>query len=73
MAKTVTEGRKRNDYIQLQESKALQRKTVLPGSVAEIRLPKRREGMADFVNPSGMGLPVTLANQESTVSAPLIE
>ena len=46
---------------------------MLPGSVAEMRLPKRREGMADCVNPSGMGFPVLLANQESMVSAPLRE
>ena len=45
----------------------------IPGSVAEMRLPKRREGMADLVKPSGMGRPVLLANQESSVSAPLTE
>ena len=39
----------------------------LPGSVAEIREPKRREGMIVFEKSSGIGVPVTEAALEPTV------
>ena len=42
-----------------------------PGSVAEMRDPKRREGIMVVENPPGMGLPVRLAKEEPLVSAPL--
>ena len=40
----------------------------VPGSVAEMREPKRREGMMVFWKSAGMGLPVASASFEPSVS-----
>ena len=41
---------------------------LVPGSVAEMSEPNRREGMMDSLKPSGIAVPVTLAALEPTVS-----
>ena len=40
----------------------------LPGSVAEMSEPKRREGMMDWEYSFGIGLPVASANEDPGVS-----
>ena len=44
-----------------------------PGSVAEMREPKRSDGMMEAVNLGGIALPVRLAKVEPATSAPLRE